>query len=63
MNTNEYDEVVSEVMKVAPPVGVSTMSILGVALPDVLYLMTLVYLLVQIFCTIARTYKAVKGDK
>lgn len=50
------EAVVDEIFKVAPPVGVSTLSILGGSLPDVIYLVTLVYLLVQIFCTIYKTY-------
>lgn len=51
-----HEAVVNEVFKVAPPVGVSTLSILGVPLPDIIYLVTLVYLLVQIFCTLYKTY-------
>ena len=51
-----HEAVVDEVFKVAPPVGVSTLSILGVPLPDIIYLVTLVYLLVQIFCTLYKTY-------
>lgn len=50
------EAVVDEVFKVAPPVGVSTLSILGVPLPDIIYLVTLIYLLVQIFCTLYKTY-------
>ena len=51
-----HEAVVDEVFKVVPPVGVSTLSILGVPLPDIIYLVTLVYLLVQIFCTLYKTY-------
>ena len=51
-----HEAVVDEVFKVAPPVGVSTLSILGVPLPDIIYLVTLIYLLVQIFCTLYKTY-------
>jgi hypothetical protein len=51
-----HEAVVDEVFKVAPPVGVSTLSILGVPLPDIIYLVTLGYLLVQIFCTLYKTY-------
>lgn len=67
-----HEAVVDEVFKVAPPVGVSTLSILGVPLPDIIYLVTLIYLLVQIFCTLYKTYyvtihkdeeKAKKGEK
>lgn len=56
INQQAYEAVVDEVFKVAPPVGVSTLSILGVPLPDIIYLVTLVYLLVQIFCTLYKTY-------
>lgn len=69
-NQQAHEAVVDEVFKVAPPVGVSTLSILGVPLPDIIYLVTLVYLLVQIFCTIYKTYYVTihnnnnnKGDK
>ena len=55
-NQQANEAVVDEVFKVAPPVGVSTLSILGVPLPDIIYLVTLVYLLVQIFCTLYKTY-------
>lgn len=51
-----HEAVVDEVFKVAPPVGVSTLSILGVPIPDIIYLVTLIYLLVQIFCTLYKTY-------
>ena len=51
-----HEAVVDEVFKVTPPVGVSTLSILGVPLPDIIYLVTLIYLLVQIFCTLYKTY-------
>nr|DAO80602.1 MAG TPA: holin [Caudoviricetes sp.] len=57
VNDKQANEaVVDEVFKVAPPVGVSTLSILGVPLPDIIYLVTLIYLLVQIFCTLYKTY-------
>ena len=62
-----HREALDDVYKIAPPVGVSTLSILGVPLPDVIYIVTLVYLLIQIFCTLYKTYYYVthnaKGDK
>ena len=45
-----------EVLKI-PPVGVSTLSILGVPLSDMVYISTIFYILVQIVCTIYKTYK------
>lgn len=52
-NDNLHDEV----LKIAPPVGVSTLSVLGVPLSDMVYVMTILYILVQIVCTIYRTFK------
>ncbi len=52
-NDNLHDEV----LKIAPPVGVSTLSVLGVPLSDMVYVMTLLYILVQIVCTIYKTFK------
>lgn len=52
-----HEAVVDEVFKAAPPVGVSTLSILGVPLPNIIYLLTIVYLIVQIVCLIYSTYK------
>ena len=51
------DNLQDEVLKMAPPVGVSTLSVLGAPLSDMVYVMTLLYILVQIVCTI---YKAKK---
>ena len=60
----DNQEVHNEMLKNAPPVGVSTLTILGVPLSDMVYIMTIVYILVQIFCTIYKTYKDTKkgGD-
>lgn len=52
-NDNLHDEV----LKIAPPVGVSTLSVLGVPLSDMIYVMTILYILVQIVCTIYKTFK------
>lgn len=46
-----------EILKNTPPVGVSTLSILGVPLSDAVYVMTILYVFVQIICTIYKTYK------
>ena len=56
----DNQEVHNEILKNAPPVGVSTLTILGVPLSDMVYIMTIVYILVQIFCTIYKTYKDTK---
>lgn len=52
-NDNLHDEV----LKIAPPVGVSTLSVLGVPLSDMVYVMTILYILVQIVCTSYKTFK------
>ena len=52
-----------EILKNAPPVGVSTLSVLGVQLSDMVYIMTIAYILVQIACTIYKTYvSTTKGE-
>lgn len=53
-------ELQDEVIKLTPPVGVSTLTVLGVPLSDMVYIMTIFYILVQIVCTIYRTYKTTK---
>lgn len=57
---NNPTELQDEVIKLTPPVGVSTLTVLGVPLSDMVYIMTIVYILVQIVCTIYRTYKTTK---
>lgn len=53
-NNNSLND---EILKNAPPIGVSTLSVLGVPLSDMVYIMTIAYIIVQIFCTIYKTYK------
>ena len=53
----EHDNLTNEVLKITPPVGVSTLSVLGVSLSDMVYISTIFYVLVQIVCTIYKTYK------
>ena len=57
------DNLPDEVLRLAPPVGVSTLSFLGVPLSDMVYIMTILYILVQIVCTIYKTYKGVNNNK
>lgn len=44
-----------DMTRLAPPVGVSTLTFLGIPLSDMVYIMTILYILVQICCTIYRT--------
>ena len=57
MNNDTLNE---EILKNTPPIGVSTLSILGVPLSDMVYVMTITYILVQIACTIYKTYVSTK---
>lgn len=57
---NNADNLHDEILRNAPPVGVSTLTVLGVPLSDMVYVMTIFYILVQIACTIYRTYKQTK---
>ena len=57
------DELIGEVVKLAPPVGVSTLSFLGCPVSDFVYIMTILYLFIQILCTLYRTYHFVKKIK
>lgn len=54
MDNNELN---GEILKNVPPVGVSTLTVLGVPLSDMVYIMTILYIIVQIFCTVYKTYK------
>lgn len=49
-----------EILKNTPPIGVSTLSMLGVPLSDMVYITTIIYILVQIGCVLYKTYKEVK---
>lgn len=53
----DNNELHGEILKNAPPVGVSTLTVLGVPLSDMVYIMTILYIIVQIFCTVYKTYK------
>lgn len=52
-----------EIVKLIPPVGVSTLSLLGVPISDLVCVLTLMYIAVNIVCTISRTYYQIKGKK
>lgn len=61
--SNNDTNVTEEVMKNVPPVSVSTLTVLGCSLSDMVYIMTIIYILVQIFCIVYKTYKITnKGD-
>ena len=49
--------IADELVRATPPIGVSTLTLLGCNLHDLVYIATLVYTAVQIVCTIYRTIK------
>lgn len=57
MNNDTLNE---EILRNAPPIGVSTLSVLGIPLSDMVYIMTILYIIVQIGCVIYKTYNSVK---
>ena len=56
----DNQELHNEILKNTPPIGVSTLSVLDVPLSDLVYVMTIVYILVQIACTVYKTYVSTK---
>lgn len=46
----------SEVIKTTPPIGVSTLSVLGVPLSDWVYIVTIIYALIQMYILIYKTF-------
>lgn len=56
------DSLNTEILKNAPPVGVSTLSVLGVPVSDMVYVMTILYIWVQIVCTLYKTYKTTRKE-
>lgn len=60
---NNNDNISEEILRNTPPIGVSTLSVLGVPLSDMVYVMTILYIMVQMACIVYKTYKeAKKGD-
>ena len=59
MDNNEFR---NELIKTAPPAGVSITSFLGVPLSDWVYVATIIYILIQCCCLLYKTFKK-KGDQ
>ena len=49
--------IADELVRATPPIGVTTLTLLGVNLCDLVYIATLVYTVVQITCTLYRTFR------
>lgn len=52
-----------ELIRVSIPVGVSTVSLFGMQLADILYLMTILYTFTQMCCLVYKTVKCKKCGK
>jgi hypothetical protein len=52
----------NELVRLAPPAGVSVTSFFGVPLSDWVYIATIIYILIQCGCLLYKTFKK-KGDQ
>ena len=46
----------NEIVKTTPPVGVSALSLMGIPLSDWVYIVTIIYVLIQIYVLIYKTF-------
>lgn len=60
---NDNENLNDELIKASIPVGVSTVSILGLQLADILYLMTILYTFTQMCCLVYKTVKCKQNRK
>lgn len=51
----------NEIVKTTPPVGVSALSLMGIPLSDWVYIVTIVYVLFQIYVLFYKTF--IRGEK
>lgn len=54
------NQINDDIIKMSPAVGVSTLSFFGIPLSEGVYVLTAIYIIVQIICTIYKTVK--KGE-
>lgn len=57
---NDNENLNDELIRVSIPVGVSTVSLFGMQLADILYLMTILYTFTQMCCLVYKTVKCKK---
>lgn len=60
---NDNENLNDELIKASIPVGVSTFSILGLQLADILYLMTILYTFAQMCCLVYKMVKCKQNRK
>ena len=46
----------NEIAKTTPPIGVSALSLMGIPLSDWVYIVTIVYVLIQIYVLLYKTF-------
>jgi hypothetical protein len=62
--TTQHTESISELLtKAAPPVTVTSLNLYGVTLPDIVQIVTLVYLVVLVADKLYAMYQKYKEDK
>lgn len=60
---NDNENLNDELIRASIPVGVSTVSLFGMQLADILYLMTILYTFTQMCCLVYKTVKCKKCRK
>lgn len=60
---NDNENLNDELIRASIPVGVSTVSLFGMQLADLLYLMTILYTFTQMCCLVYRTVKCKQNRK
>lgn len=53
----DRNDLTTEAIKAAPPAAVSTITLMGASLSDMVYIMTILYITVQIICLLYKTFK------
>lgn len=54
---NNANDIKEEIARLAPPASVSALSMFGVALSEWVYILTIIYLIVQIFWLVYKVYR------
>lgn len=54
------NQINDDILKMTPAVGVSTLSFCGIPLSEGVYVLTAIYIIIQIICTLYKTVK--KGE-
>lgn len=60
---NDNENLNDELIRASIPVGVSTVSLFGMQLADILYLITILYTFTQMCCLVYKTVKCKQNRK